>query len=304
VLGDGVDGVQAEARGEPAVERRGRAATLDVTQHHGPRLGAGALLDLGGHPVADATQAHVPERVDVTRHQGHVAPLTRHRALGHDDDRRVLRLEARRDQVADLLDVERHLGDQDDVRAAGHPGVQRDPARVPPHHLDDQRAVVRLGGGVQAVDRLAGDVDRGVEAEGEVGAGQVVVDRLRYADDIDAEVGQPGRHAERVLAADRDQRVDRALGQVVLDPLDAALDRERVRAARAEDGPAAREDPPHLGDAELHGHTLEGTLPAVAEADELEPVDGDALAHHRADHRVQPRTVAAAGEDSDAHADS
>ena len=52
------------------------------------------------------------------------------------------------------------------------------------------------------------DVDGGVEAEGEVGAGQVVVDRLRYADDVHAEVGELGRDAQRVLAADRDQRVD------------------------------------------------------------------------------------------------
>ena len=29
-----------------------------------------------------------------------------------------------------------------------------------------------------------------------------------HADDVDAEVGQLGRHAEGVLAADRDQRVD------------------------------------------------------------------------------------------------
>ena len=33
------------------------------------------------------------------------------------------------------------------------------------------------------------------------------------------------------------------------------------------------------------------------------PVDVDALADHGADHRVEPGTVAAAGEDSDAHAE-
>ena len=34
------------------------------------------------------------------------------------------------------------------------PAVHRDPAGVPTHHLDDQRAVMRLGGGVQPVDGL------------------------------------------------------------------------------------------------------------------------------------------------------
>ena len=184
------------------------------------------------------------------------------------------------------------------------PAVQRDPAGVPAHHLDDEHPVVRLGGGVQPVDRLARDVDRGVEAEGEVGAGEVVVDRLGYADHVDAEVGELGRDAEGVLAADRDQRVHAVAGEVVLDPLDAALDLERVGPAGAEDGAAARQDAAHLRHAELHGQALERALPAVAVADEVEAVHADALADHRPDHRVESGTVAASGEHSDPHADS
>ena len=60
-----------------------------------------------------------------------------------------------------------------------------------------------------AVDRLGRDVDGGVEAEGVVGAVEVVVDRLRHADDRQVVLGEePRRDAERVLAADRDERVD------------------------------------------------------------------------------------------------
>ena len=131
----------------------------------------------------------------------------------------------------------------------GEPGVQRDPARVAAHHLDHEHPVVRLGGGVQPVDRLGGDVDRGVEAEREVGAAEVVVDGLRYADDVDAQVGQLGGDAEGVLAADRDQRVDAVGVEVRLDLLDAVVDLERVGPRRAEDGAAARQDAAHLGDA-------------------------------------------------------
>ena len=116
------------------------------------------------------------------------------------------------------------LGDQDDVGAAGEPGVERDPAGVAAHHLDDQHPVVALGRGVQAVDRLHRDVDRGVEAEGVVGGAEVVVDRLRHADDVDpAPRASAGRDPERVLAADRDQPVDPGLAEVGGDPLDAAL---------------------------------------------------------------------------------
>ena len=181
--------------------------------------------------------------------------------------------------------------------------MQRDPAGVAAHHLDHEHAVVRLGRGVQPVDRLHRDVDRGVEAEGEVGGVEVVVDRLGDADHVDAEVVQLGRHSEGVLASDGHQRVDAEVEQVLLDLLHAALDLERVGARGAEDGAAAREDAAHLRDAELAGHPLQRSLPAVAEPDELEAVLLDALADDGPDDRVQTGTVASSGEHSDAHGD-
>jgi hypothetical protein len=71
-------------------------------------------------------------------------------------------------------------------RPPGHAGVERDPAGVPPHHLDDHDAVVRLGGRVQPIDGVGREIDGGVEAETVGGADDVVVDRLRDADDRDA----------------------------------------------------------------------------------------------------------------------
>ena len=91
-----------------------------------------------------------------------------------------------REVVADLLDVERALGHEDDVGAAGEAGVARDPARVAAHDLADDDAVVRLGRRVQAVDRLGRDLHRGLKAEREVGRVEVVVDRLRHADGREA----------------------------------------------------------------------------------------------------------------------
>ena len=151
------------------------------------------------------------------------------------------------DQLADLLEVEGLLGDEDDVGAAGEAGVEGDPAGVAAHHLDDQHAVVAVGGGVQAVDRLHRDVDGGVEAEGVVGGAEVVVDRLRHADDPHAVlVVQPGGDAERVLAADRDQAVDPFARDVLDDPLGAAVLLERIGPRGAEDRAAARQDAAHL----------------------------------------------------------
>ena len=113
-----------------------------------------------------------------------------------------------------------------------------------------------------------------------------------------------GGDAQRVLAADGDQRVAAVGGEVVLDLLDAALDRERVGARRAEDRAAARQDAAHLGDAQRHRVVLERAPPAVAEADELVAVLLDALADRAADDRVQAGAVAAAGQHADAHRSS
>jgi hypothetical protein len=147
----GVGRVQAEAGGEHAVVGRRRAAALDVPEHGRPGLLAGAPLDLVAEQLPDAAQADVAERVELPRTGRHAA-LLGHRALGDDEDRRELAGEAGLDVLADLVDVEGPLGDEDDVGAAGQAGVQRDPAGVAAHDLDDERPVVGLGRGVQAVD--------------------------------------------------------------------------------------------------------------------------------------------------------
>ena len=65
-VGDGVDRVQAETRGQPAVERGRRAAALDVAEHGGPRLVTGARLELTLQQLADAAEPLVAEGVLLT----------------------------------------------------------------------------------------------------------------------------------------------------------------------------------------------------------------------------------------------
>jgi hypothetical protein len=111
-------------------------------------------------------------------------------------------------QLADLVDVIGPLRHEDRVGAGGDPGVGRDPAGLTPHHLDHDHTVVRLGGRAQPVDRVGRDLHSGVEAERQLRAAEIVVDRLRHADDRHPRIRQASRDAERVVAADRDQRID------------------------------------------------------------------------------------------------
>jgi hypothetical protein len=120
-------------------------------------------------------------------------------------------------------------------------------------------------------------------------------------------VVQPRRHAERVLAADHDERVHAQASQVVLDPLHPGhpvirgLGPQRVGPRRPEYRPAARQYPAHRLDVERHRVAFERPAPAVAEPNELEAVLLHSATHDGTDHRVQARAVPASGQHSHSH---
>ena len=156
---------------------------------------------------------------------------------------------------------------------------------------------MRLGRRRDAVDRLRGDLHRGVEAEGDVGRRDVVVDRLRDAHDRHALRREPERRAERAVAADHDHRVD---------PL--ALERPghrrgtlavdvRVAPRRAENRAATLEDAAHRVAVERAKLPLHEAVPPVEDPDDLGAVPPCRARRHAADHGVQPGAVAARGQD-------
>jgi hypothetical protein len=80
---------------------------------------------------------------------------------------------------------------------------------VAAHALDHHDAVVAHGRGPQRVDGARGLLDARPEAEREVGAVDVVVDRLGDADDVELVVAEEVvADLERVVAADRDEGVE------------------------------------------------------------------------------------------------
>src|SRR4029079_4398366 len=127
-------------------------AALIVSEDLDSRLEAGALLDLLGNKVGDAAETHVAELVDLARLHLHRALLRLGPLSDNDDRREATFLVALLEVVADALDVEILLGDEDLGRAAGDARLGGDPTRMATHDLDDHDAVVRLGCRVQAVD--------------------------------------------------------------------------------------------------------------------------------------------------------
>ena len=108
------------------------------------------------------------------------------------------------------LGIDLDLRDDHRLGPAGDAGHQRQVAAVAPHHLDQEGALVRGGRHLQPVDRLQRDVERGVDADRDLGAGEIVVDRRRDADHREAHLGQRQRAGLRAVAADHHQAVDAA----------------------------------------------------------------------------------------------
>jgi hypothetical protein len=119
---------------------------------------------------------------------------------------------------------------------------------------------------------------------------------------MDSEGVELGGNPEGVLTTDRDQRVDPVRLEVLLDPLDASLDLERVGPRGAKDGSTARKDAANLRDAQFHGQSLEWPLPPVPKADEFMSVFLDTLPDYRPNDRVESGAVSAASENADTHA--
>ena len=215
----------------------------------------------------------------------------------------------RLDTFRHLRHVERELRDQDDVSPAGDPGVQRDPAGVTAHHFDHHDPVVRLGGGVQAIDRVGGEGYGGIEPEGVRGFDDVVVDRFRNAHQRNAAKVELVRDRQGAIAADHDQRIERELvehlhtAQRVVADSAGCFNRvgERVAAVRgSEDRSADAKDAGDVARCELAPAVrLDQAVEAVLEADDFAVTIAGRL-DNGADDGVQARGVAAAGE----HADS
>ncbi len=194
---------------------------------------------------------------------------------------------------------------QDHVGAAGDAGLQRDPTGVAPHHFDDHDALVRFRGGVQAIDRVGRERHRGVESEAAGRPDNVVVDRLRHADDGDALQVELVRDAQRAVAADHHERLQSHLVKGLDDPIrvvDLALGVSTGYSngiaviGGAENGPAeAKNAGDVLRRQDARASRVEQAVEAVFETDDLDPGVESGL-HDGANNGVEAGCITAAGE--------
>ena len=170
-------------------------------------------------------------------------------------------------------------GIEDHVGAPGEPGAQRQPPDGMAHDLDHDDPVVGVGRRVEAIDGIGGDPHGGVEAKGDVGAGDVVVDGLGHGQDRDPDLLQLEGVAHRAVPAQADQGVH----PVLLDDLShhrapvhhlaiGDLHLVHLRPAGAEHRASPGEDPRQRVLVEAQEAVLHEPLEAVFEPDDLHPV--------------------------------
>lgn len=214
--------------------------------------------------------------------------------------------------LADDIEIELDLGDQDDIRARCEPRVEGDPARVAAHELDDHDAVMRGGRRVHSIERFGRDMDRGLEPEGDVGAVEVVVDGFGNPNAVDPRRGVGLSNGHRPVAPDDDQCLDLAdlqvrdahIRQVSIDDFPVFVLAHWVPArvglvVGPEDRAPHREDVGDIIDVERAYPVLDQPEEPVLDPEDFDPVV-DGVFDDGSDDCVEPGAIPAAREDSDA----
>ena len=302
--------MRAELRGEDAVERCRGPAALEMPENDGADLTAESPGDLAGDHFPHAPEPHLsalPVVAGVDRR-----PPREPRPLRDDDERVALPFRlARGHRPANVVEVPVDLGEKDDVAPAGDAGMEGDPAGMPPHHFKHHHALVAGGGGVEPIEGVGGGRHGRIEAEGERRGAEIVVDRLRDADDRNTMLVALLGDRQRAIAADAHQPADpqllecrrRRREELRIDRHAVVLPHQRREPAAvggADDRPPQGEDVCHDRRIERRpGDRIDEPLVAAEESDGLVP-EAVATLHHRPDDGIQPRAIPATGEDSDA----
>src|SRR5713101_8553678 len=208
--GDGVNGIGIAAADEIAELLVDDVDCFTVVEF------GGEVSYLLADDVADAAELFVAVGVGAFAFEDHLAAF-KHGAFGDEDDGVAAGILAAvgDEQFGEMLDIEFVFGNDAAISGAGHGGKHGGEAGVAAEDFEDHETLVRTGGGAEAVDHLNGARDAGAEADTVVGAGDVVVHRFRNADNFEAFLVETNAVAERVVAADGDQRINAEPGEIL-----------------------------------------------------------------------------------------
>src|ERR1700722_665690 len=300
--GDQVDGGYAEAGGEDAVEGRGCASALNVSEHADADSLVAGTADGIADQVGDGIGAAIFFQLGRKLH-----------ALGDNHNREVLALFlARGDELADVRDSERDFWNQNHVSAAGDAGFERDPSAVASHDFDHHHAMMRGGGGVNFVERVGDGMERSVEPERDLGSRKIVVDGLGHADNFQSFLEKLISDFLRAVAANADDGVDAQLvrvgddlsGNVARDlvAVDHAFVVKRIAAVGgAEDGASAGQNAGNFLERKFESFFRpDEAVEAVRDADDFPAVAQDGGFGSGADDGVETGSVPASGGDANA----
>jgi len=176
----------------------------------------------------------------------------------------------------------------------------RNEAVRPPHHLDHEHTIVRVGGVADLVDRVESGVVGGVESNGVIRARNVVVNRARHAHhrelEFFVELAGPGQGA---VPADHHQTFQAEFLHVLHGLLAADSLAELGASRRVQLGAPSVKDAAH--GAGFHPDPFAGNdaPPAVSEAKDFHSAP-QGRPHHAAHGGIHAGGISPTGENSNA----
>ena len=88
------------------------------------------------------------------------------------------------DGFHNFVNIVGNLGDQHDISAACDTGVQRQPANLMAHNLNNEYTVVGSCRRVDAVDGICGNIHSALETKGHIGPVNIIINGLRQMNDV------------------------------------------------------------------------------------------------------------------------
>ena len=211
------------------------------------------------------------------------------------------------DFVGNSLGVVGDFRNEDNVGAPGNAGGQCDMPRIPAHDFKDHHPLMAGRRRLQAVKRIDGGPDSGVETDRVIGSGDVVIDGFRNpGEGKTALFRQPVEDFHAAVAADADQGIEAQQPDALQAFIRSILDRavflgkgERITLIDgAENGTAHTQD---IAGEQLQRQffgqrrTLHQAMGAFTDADHFPTVFLNGPEGDGADGRVESGAIATAG---------